>query len=79
MENVRSICVFCGSRNGNDPAHLIMAQDLGKMLAERGIRLVYGGGGIGLMRAVAQAAIDAGGAVTGIIPRFLIKNISKST
>lgn len=73
MKTVKSICVFCGSRNGSDPAHLQMAETLGTMLAEKSIRLIYGGGGIGLMRAVAQATIASGGKVTGIIPRFLIE------
>ncbi|GAB6054367.1 TIGR00730 family Rossman fold protein [Magnetospira thiophila] len=71
MENVKTICVFCGSRSGTDPAHAEAAARLGQLLAERGIRLIYGGGGIGLMGIVAKAALDHGGEVVGIIPDFL--------
>jgi len=64
-------CVFCGSRPGFDPAHVAMATTLGRALAERGVELVYGGGRVGLMGALADAAIAAGGRVIGIIPRSL--------
>ncbi|MEN3950231.1 TIGR00730 family Rossman fold protein [Iodidimonas sp. SYSU 1G8] len=66
-----SICVFCGSRRGRDPAMARAAAALGRLLGENGIRLVYGAGGIGLMDVVAQAALDAGGQVTGVMPRHL--------
>ncbi|MEM1063033.1 MAG: TIGR00730 family Rossman fold protein, partial [Planctomycetota bacterium] len=69
----RSICVFCGSRSGDDPRYETVAREFGHLLAERKRRLVYGGGGIGLMGAVAYAAVEAGGEVTGVIPRFLAK------
>lgn len=68
---IRSVAVFCGSRHGTDPAFAGAARALGAGLAARGIRLVYGGGGVGLMGVVAKAAIEAGGAVTGVIPEFL--------
>src|ERR1700679_903180 len=68
---IRSAVVFCGSRPGRDPAWREAAQALGRGMAEAGIRLIYGGGRTGLMGAVADGALDAGGAVTGIIPRFL--------
>ena len=68
---IRSVCVFCGSGNGNEPVYRESALLLGRLLAESGIRLVYGGGSNGLMGAVAQAVLDHGGQVTGIIPDFL--------
>lgn len=71
MTTLKSLCVFCGSRAGADPAYAQEAETLGRLLAERGVRLVYGGGGIGLMAVVANAAIRAGGRVTGVIPEFL--------
>jgi uncharacterized protein (TIGR00730 family) len=71
MSQIRSLCVYCGSSPGNDPAHAAMARALGTAMAAAGIRLIYGGGRIGLMGVVADAALSAGGQVTGIIPRFL--------
>jgi uncharacterized protein (TIGR00730 family) len=68
---VRNICVYCGSGKGNNPAYAEAARTLGRSLAEHGIGLVYGGGGMGLMGEVARATLDAGGRVTGIIPGFL--------
>ena len=73
MADLKSICVYCGSGDGEDPAYAKAATALGKAMAEAGIRLVYGGGSVGLMGRVARAALDAGGEVTGIIPRFLEK------
>ena len=68
---VRSVAVFCGSRTGNDPAYHAACFALGAGLGMAGMRLVYGGGRIGLMGAVADGALSAGGAVLGIIPEFL--------
>ena len=68
---VRNVCVYCGSGKGNNPAYAEAARTLGRTLAENGIGLVYGGGGMGLMGEVARATLDAGGRVTGIIPEFL--------
>jgi hypothetical protein len=68
---IRTVCVYCGSGPGTDPRFVEAAKALGKSLAENGIRLVYGGGSIGLMGAVATSALDHGGSVTGIIPDFL--------
>jgi uncharacterized protein (TIGR00730 family) len=68
---IRSICVFCGSGAGTDPAFAGAARDLGRLMAEAGIRLVYGGGSNGLMGIVARSVLDHGGHVTGIIPDFL--------
>lgn len=68
---VGSICVFCGSGPGRNPAYVAAAQTVGRAMAEAGIRLVYGGGSLGLMGEVARAVLSNGGKVTGIIPSFL--------
>ena len=68
---MRSIAVFCGSQTGSHPLYLAHARQLGALLAQKGLRLIYGGGKAGLMGAVADAALEAGGEVTGIIPAFL--------
>ncbi len=72
MTTIRSLCVYCGSASGRDPSYVKAAEALGTAMAHRGIRLVYGGGTRGIMGAVSDAVIAAGGQVTGIIPRFLI-------
>jgi uncharacterized protein (TIGR00730 family) len=72
MAEIKSICVYCGSSPGNDPLYLEAAQTFGRTLAREDIKLVYGGGGIGLMGAIADATLKAGGNVTGIIPDFLV-------
>ncbi len=69
--SIRSICVYCGSSPGHDPAFMESATALGKSIGEAGLRLVYGGGDHGLMGAVARATLDAQGQVLGIIPEFL--------
>jgi uncharacterized protein (TIGR00730 family) len=71
MSKIKTVCVYCGSGPGTDPRFVEAAIGLGKSLAENGIRLVYGGGSIGLMGAVATSVLDHGGTVTGIIPDFL--------
>ena len=68
---IRNICVYCGSNPGRDPAYTQAAQELGQRMAEAGIGLVYGGGGLGLMGEIARAVLAGGGRVTGIIPAFL--------
>ncbi|MFN3688320.1 TIGR00730 family Rossman fold protein [Salinarimonas sp.] len=73
MSRIRSICVYCGSAAGGDPAFLAAARELGTAMARANIRLVYGGGALGLMGEVARATIEAGGEVTGIIPDFLTR------
>lgn len=73
MPHISSICVYCGSSNEGPKSHRDAAVALGSMMAKRGIRLIYGGGGVGVMGAVADAVMDAGGEVTGIIPDFLVK------
>jgi len=72
MADIQSVCVYCGSSVGADPAFLAAARGFGQILGRERVRLVYGGGGIGLMGALAHAAMDAGGEVTGIIPEFLV-------
>jgi len=71
MNKIDSICVFCGSSEGRDAAIIEQAAQLGKTLAERKITLVYGASKIGIMGKVAQASLDSGGKVVGIIPKFL--------
>ncbi len=73
MTDITSLCVLCGSRKGDDPAYEETARRLGRMMAERRIRLIYGGGGIGLMGVLAETVLAAGGEVTGVIPDFLMK------
>ncbi len=68
---VKSVCVYCGSGKGTNPSYAAAARILGTALADNGIELVYGGGGLGLMGEVATATLAAGGRVTGIIPKFL--------
>lgn len=68
-----SLCVYCGSRDGLDPAHLASAREVGRQIGQRGWRLVYGGGSTGLMGAVADAALSAGAKVVGVIPERLIQ------
>ena len=71
--NPASLCVFCGARFGVDPAARDTAVQLGALLAREGITLVYGGGGVGLMGLVANAALAGGATVIGVIPQFLLK------
>ena len=68
MLNLKRICVYCGSGPGTDPAFVEAARTFGTILAENGIRLVYGGGSVGLMGEIASAVLEHGGEVTGIIP-----------
>jgi uncharacterized protein (TIGR00730 family) len=68
---MKRLCVFCGSSIGGDPAYAEAARRLGAALARRGLELVYGGGTIGLMGTVANATLEAGGKVIGVIPKAL--------
>jgi uncharacterized protein (TIGR00730 family) len=70
---IRAIAVFCGSKSGSNPLYTTHAAELGHWMAARGIRLIYGGGGKGLMGTVADAMIEKGGKVTGVIPEVLVK------
>ncbi len=67
------VCVYCASNDGVRPAYLAAARDFGRLLAERDIEVVYGGGRSGLMGALADAALTAGGAVTGVMPHALVE------
>ena len=69
-KKIQSIGLFCGSRKGNSPAYEQDAIELGKLMAEKNIQLVYGGGGIGLMQSAADAVLQHGGMVIGVLPRF---------
>lgn len=73
MTQIRSLCVYCGSSDLADPAHRHAAAALGRVLAAKAIELVFGGGRVGLMGVIADAALSAGGRVTGIIPSHLIR------
>ena len=68
----QSVCVFCGSRTGNNPAFMENAKNIGTSLAQNNLRLVYGAGDVGLMGAVANATQDAGGDIFGVIPEHLL-------
>ena len=72
MPALSSVCVFCGSNGGADPAYLAAAEAVGAGLAQRGIRIVYGGGRVGLMGALADSARAAGGEVVGVMPQALV-------
>jgi len=69
---IRNIAVFCASSNGANPVYRAAAEELGRALATRNIGLVYGGSNVGLMKAVAEAALAAGGKVVGVIPEVLV-------
>lgn len=73
MATLRTLCVYCGSRSGRDPAYGVLAEALGARCARAGVALVYGGGHIGLMGRLSDAATQAGGHVTGIIPEHLMR------
>jgi uncharacterized protein (TIGR00730 family) len=71
MTTVRSLCVYCGSLAGKAEAYRAAAARLGALMAASGVRMIYGGGHVGLMGIAADAALAAGGKVVGVIPRFL--------
>lgn len=71
MSELHRLCVFCGSSSGSDPVHRRAAEGLGRLLARERIELVYGGGSVGLMGAVADAVLAENGRVIGVIPKFL--------
>ena len=68
-----SLCVYCGARDGARPEYALAAQQVGQAIGQRGWQLVYGGGNVGLMGKVADAALQAGGRVVGVIPRTLVE------
>ncbi len=71
MNKIRAIAVYCGSSKGFDPKFEESAHEMGRLIAEQGISLVFGGGHVGLMGAAANGALEAGGEVIGVIPKFL--------
>jgi uncharacterized protein (TIGR00730 family) len=73
MSKINALCVYCGSSPGTDPAFVKAARAFGQILAENDVRLIYGGGSVGLMGEIAHAVLDHGGEVTGVIPEFLTK------
>jgi len=73
VERLTSLCVFCGSSAGADPRHRDAAMRLGRQMAEAGVELVFGGGHLGLMGALAEATLGAGGRVVGVIPEHLMR------
>ena len=72
MSKINALCVYCGSSPGTDPAFTAAAHALGKILAENGVRLIYGGGSVGIMGTLAESVLKHGGTATGIIPEFLV-------
>ena len=70
---IRSVCVYCGSSAGVDPAHVSVATELGEVLAAAGVKLVYGGASVGVMGALANAVLAAGGEAVGVLPRGLFR------
>jgi uncharacterized protein (TIGR00730 family) len=74
LHTMRRVCIFCGSSNGNDPAYAAVAREMAQALAGHGYGIVYGGGRIGLMGTVADAALEAGAEVVGVIPRALARS-----
>ncbi len=72
---INSICVFCGSSAGSKPEYITAAEAMGRELARRGLTLVYGGGNVGTMGALARATLAAGGKVTGVIPQKLYEKV----
>ena len=73
MENIKSVCVYCASSTKIDKAYFEAARQLGKLLAEKGINVINGAGCQGLMAAVSDSALEAGGKVTGVIPHFMVE------
>jgi len=73
LRTISSVCVFCGAASGRDPRYRAGAESIGRQIAEAGHRLVFGGGNAGLMGALANAALAAGGEVVGVIPDYLVE------
>ena len=72
MRRIKSVCVYCGSGPGTNPAFVEGAHEFGRLLAESGVRLIYGGGSVGLMGEISAAILDHGGYAIGVIPDFLV-------
>ena len=73
MASLRSVCVYCGSQDGRDPAHAEAARAMGDALVDRGLRLVFGGGHVGMMGQIADRVLERGGEAVGVIPRSLMR------
>src|ERR1041384_7331112 len=73
MNTIKRICVYCGSGPGTDPAYVEAALEFGEILAKNKIELIYGGGAVGIMGAIAEGVRKHGGKVIGIIPEFLVE------
>ncbi|MCK5942356.1 MAG: TIGR00730 family Rossman fold protein [Planctomycetes bacterium] len=73
MAEIQSVCVYCGSQSGTDPAYADAARQMGDALAERGLRLVFGGGHVGMMGLLADRVLARGGEVIGVIPKALMR------
>ena len=73
MNSIKNVCVYCASSTKIAPVYFASAESLGRLLAMRGINLINGAGSIGLMGTVSNAALEAGGTVTGVIPRFMVE------
>jgi len=73
FKTMYSVCVFCGTSVGNHPHYAAAAREVARLLAQKGCRIIFGGGNVGLMGVVAQAALDAGGYVVGIAPKLLLE------
>jgi uncharacterized protein (TIGR00730 family) len=73
MSEINALCVYCGSSPGTDPAFTAAAHAFGKILAENGVRLIFGGGSTGIMGTLSEAVLEHGGRATGIIPDFLVR------
>jgi predicted Rossmann-fold nucleotide-binding protein len=71
---MKSICIFCGAGKARNPVYNDRARELGNLIAERNLKLVYGGASVGLMGTVADGVLEKGGEVYGILPDFLFKN-----
>ena len=73
VRELKSVCVYCGSQDGRDPGHVVAAKAMGDLLVDHGMRLVYGGGGIGVMGQIADQVLSRGGEVVGVIPESLMR------
>lgn len=73
MKTLSSVCVYCASSTRIDPIYVEAATQLGHLLGKKGVRVINGAGSIGLMRSVSDAALEAGGTVTGVIPHFMVR------
>jgi len=76
MHKIKSICVYCGSSPGSSPEYQNAAMELGRLLAQESIQLIYGGSSVGIMRVLADQVLAQGGKVTGVIPEAIAKRVA---